>query len=195
MDSEDLAASHNVDTAIRANGKRELTEEDVCYKLGYPLPEWRKWSIFVPILCIQTCMTSSASMYGFAVEGIAEEFPVSETKARLGQFVFLICYAFGCELWAPRSEELGRWPTQQLSRFLVNIWQISTALAPNFGTIMVSRALGGLSTSGGSVTLGVIADLYEPEDTGFQYAVAFVILSSVGGAPIGAVIGGLVGQN
>lgn len=34
---------------------------------------------------------------------------------------------------------------------------------------------------------GVIADLYHPEDTGFQYAVAFVVLSSVGGAPIGTV--------
>jgi hypothetical protein len=44
------------------------------------------------------------------------------------------------------------------------------------------------------VTLGVIADLYQPEDSGFQYAVAFVVLSSVGGAPVGAVIGGFVGQ-
>lgn len=42
------------------------------------------------------------------------------------------------------------------------------------------------------VTLGVIADLYRPEDTGFQYAVAFVISSSIGGAPIGTVIGGFV---
>lgn len=54
---------------------------------------------------------------------------------------------------------------------------------------------------------GVIADLYHPEDTGFQYAVAFCVLSSVGGgeysawlfdtgltdsAPIGTVIGGFV---
>lgn len=194
VDGEDLAATHNLDTPSRADGKQELTEEDAFDILGYSLPAWRKWSILILILFIQTSMNSNASMYGFAVEGISEEFGVSETKARLGQFIFLIAYAFGCELWAPWSEELGRWPTQQLSLFLVNIWQISTALAPNFGTILVSRALGGLSTSGGSVTLGVIADLYEPEDTGFQYAVAFVILSSVGGAPIGAVIGGFVGQ-
>lgn len=192
---QDLTATgHDASSPVRADGKRELTEEDAWDRLGYSLPEWRKWSIFVLILFIQTSMNSNASMYGFAVEGISEEFGVSEVKARLGQFIFLIAYAFGCELWAPWSEELGRWPTQQLSLFLVNIWQISSALAPNFGTIMVSRALGGLSTSGGSVTLGVIADLYEPEDTGFQYAVAFVILSSVGGAPIGAVIGGFVGQ-
>lgn len=65
-------------------------------------------------------------------------------------------------------------------------------MSPTFGGVLTSRILGGLSTAGGSVTLGVIADLYHPEDTGFQYAVAFVVLSSVGGAPIGTVIGGFV---
>lgn len=192
---QDLAATgQDGSTLVRTDGKVELTEDDAYDKLGYSMPEWRKWSILVLILLIQTSMNSNASMYGFAVEGISEEFGISETKARLGQFLFLITYAFGCELWAPWSEELGRWPTQQLSLFLVNIWQIPSALAPNFGTLLVARGLGGLSTAGGSVTLGVIADLYQPEDTGFQYAVAFVILSSVGGAPIGAVIGGFVGQ-
>lgn len=34
--------------------------------------------------------------------------------------IFLICYAFGCELWAPWSEELGRRWTLQASLFLVN---------------------------------------------------------------------------
>jgi MFS family permease len=192
--NEDLAqVGPDAVEAARKDGKVELTEDDAYDKLGYSLPEWRKWSILILILLIQTSMNSNASMYGFAVEGITEEFGVSAAKARLGQALFLIFYAFGCELWAPWSEELGRWPTQQLSLFLVNIWQILSALAPNFGTILVARCLGGLSTAGGSVTLGVIADLYQPEDTGFQYAVAFVILSSVGGAPIGAVIGGFVG--
>ncbi|ERF70933.1 hypothetical protein EPUS_06718 [Endocarpon pusillum Z07020] len=178
----------------RADGKLELTEDDAYEKLGYSYPEWKKWMILVIILCIQTSMNSNASMYGFGVDGISERYGVSTTKARLGQFLFLVTYALGCELWAPWSEEFGRWPTQQLSLFLVNIWQIPSALAPNFGTLLVARGLGGLSTAGGSVTLGVIADLYQPEDTGFQYAVAFVILSSVGGAPVGAVIGGFVGQ-
>ena len=83
---------------------------------------------------------------------------------------------------------------EQLSLFLVNIWQLLSALAPNFGSLLVARCLGGLSTAGGSVTLGIIADIYQPEDSGFQYAVAFVVLSSVGGAPVGAVIGGFIGQ-
>jgi hypothetical protein len=178
----------------RADGKVVLTEDEAEAALAFSLPEWRKWTILVMILLIQTSMNSNASMYGSAVEGLAEKYSVSETDARLGQMIFLIAYAFGCELWAPWSEEIGRWPTQQASLFLVNVWQILSALSPTFGGVLVSRALGGLSTSGGSVTLGVIADMYRPEDTGFQYAVAFVILSSVGGAPVGAIIGGFVGQ-
>ena len=114
VDSEDLKAQgQEGGKVVRADGKVELTEDDAYDKLGYSLPEWRKWSILVLILLIQTSMNSNASMYGFGVEGIAEEFQISETKARLGQALFLIAYAFGCELWAPWSEELGRWPTRE----------------------------------------------------------------------------------
>ena len=186
------AGGGDIEKTQRADGKSELTEDDCEELLGYAYPEWRKWTILVTILLIQTSMNSNAAMYGSAVEGIAEKYHISESTARLGQALFLIAYAFGCELWAPWSEEIGRWPTQQASLFLVNIWQISSALSPTWGGLLASRILGGLSTSGGSVTLGVLADLYHQEDTGFQYAVAFVILSSVGGAPVGTVIGGFV---
>ncbi|RYO84001.1 hypothetical protein DL762_005871 [Monosporascus cannonballus] len=182
------------DEKRRPDGKVLLTEDEAESALAFALPEWRKWSILVLILCIQTSMNSNASMYGFAVDGLAGKYAVPASRARLGQFLFLFAYGFGCEFWAPWSEELGRWPTQQASLFLVNLWQILSALSPGIGGVLVSRVLSGLSTAGGSVTLGVIADMYHPEDTGFQYAVAFVILSSVGGAPIGAVIGGFVGQ-
>lgn len=73
---------------------------------------------------------------------------------------------------------------------LVNIWQLPVALAPNFATIMVGRALGGLSSAGGSVTLGMIADMWESDNQ--QYAVAFVVFSSVGGSVLGPIIGGFV---
>ena len=75
--------------------------------------------------------------------------------------IYLILYAFGCELWAPWSEELGRKPILQASLFLVNIWQLPAMFAPNFGTLLAARALGGLSSAGGSVTLGMVADLWE----------------------------------
>lgn len=53
---------------------------------------------------------------------------------------------------------------------------------------MVGRALGGLSSAGGSVTLGMVADMWEAHDQ--QYAVAAVVFSSVGGSVIGPVVGG-----
>jgi MFS family permease len=53
---------------------------------------------------------------------------------------------------------------------------------------MVGRALGGLSSAGGSVTLGMIADMWESDSQ--QYAVAFVVFSSVGGSILGPIVGG-----
>ena len=133
-------------------------------------------------------MNFNTSLYSNALKGISEEFGVSEQGARCGAMIFLVTYAFGCGLWAPWSEEFGRWPILQLSLFLVNIWQLPVALAPNFATIMVGRALGGLSSAGGSVTLGMIADMWDSEHQ--QYAVAFVVFSSVGGSVLGPIVGG-----
>lgn len=72
----------------------------------------------------------------------------------------------------------------------MNLWQIPCALAPNYATIVVGRTLGGLSSAGGSVTLGMVADMWEPDDQ--QYAVAFIVLSSVGGSVLGPVFGALI---
>jgi predicted MFS family arabinose efflux permease len=135
-------------------------------------------------------MNFNTSLYSNALSGISEEFGVSMQAARCGAMIFLVLYAFGCELWAPWSEELGRKPILQASLLLVNIWQLPVALAPNFASIMVGRALGGLSSAGGSVTLGMIADLWEPDSQ--QYAVAAVVFSSVGGSVLGPVVGGFV---
>ncbi|PLB47766.1 MFS general substrate transporter [Aspergillus steynii IBT 23096] len=173
--------------------KVELTEEDCYDQLGYAFPEWRKWMIIIVIFLVQTSMNFNTSLYSNAATGISEEFGVSMQAARCGAMIFLVLYAFGCELWAPWSEELGRKPILQLSLFLVNVFQLPVALAPNFASIMVGRALGGLSSAGGSVTLGMIADLWEADDQ--QYAVACVVFSSVGGSALGPVVGGFVEAN
>lgn len=132
-------------------------------------------------------------MYAHAVKSIAEEYHVSEQVARIPQMSFLVAYGFACELWAPWSEEYGRWPIQQISLFLINIWQIPCALSNNYATYVACRTLGGLSTAGGSVTLGVLADMWEPDEQ--EYAVAFLVLSSVGGSVVGTIIGAFVEVN
>ena len=144
----------------------ELKEADEYEHLGYCYPTWKKWFILTIMFLIQISINLNASLYANGVKHVATKFQLSEQAARVPQLTFLCAYAFGCELWAPWSEELGRWPTQQLSLLLVNIWQIPCALAPNYATLIICRLLGGLSTAGGSVTLGVVADMWEPDDQG-----------------------------
>lgn len=125
----------------RADGKRELTEDE-CYDiLPYRWPKWKKWGFLSVIACVQISMNFNTSVFPNAVTPLSEHFGVSEQAARVGQCVYLVMYSFGCELWAPWSEEFGRWPILQLSMFLINIWQLPAAFAPNFGSIIVARAL------------------------------------------------------
>lgn len=122
-------------------GKTELTEDDCYDKLAYRWPEWKKWSFLCVIAAIQISMNFNTSVFPNAVEPLAEHFGISDQAARVGQCVYLVLYSFGCELWAPWSEDFGRWPILQLSMFLINIWQLPCAFAPNFGTIVVCRSL------------------------------------------------------
>ena len=173
-----------------AGEKEEITEADCYDELGFSFPTWKKWTILSIIFVVQTSMNFNTSLYSNGIKGMTEEFHISEQAGRCGAMIFLVLYAFGCELWAPWSEEFGRWPILQLSLGLVNLWQLPVALAPNFASVMVGRALGGLSSAGGSVTLGMIADIFESDDQ--QYAVAFIVFSSVGGSILGPVIGGFI---
>ncbi|KAL4784883.1 major facilitator superfamily domain-containing protein [Aspergillus varians] len=188
MGVEKAENEHAGRDGMRADGKRELMEYQCYEKLGYCWPSWKKWGYLCAVACVQVSMNFNTSVFPNAVVPLSEAFHISEQHARTGQMAYLVTYSIGCELWAPWSEEFGRWPILQLSMFLINIWQIPCALAPNWGTIVVCRALGGLSTAGGSVTLGLIADIYEKETQ--QFPLAFIVLSSCIGTSIGGVIGG-----
>ncbi|KAL8773505.1 MAG: hypothetical protein Q9209_001609 [Squamulea sp. 1 TL-2023] len=174
----------------RGDGKIELTEVDAYRRLGFCYSAWKKWSILAVIFVVQCSMNFNAAVYGNVVDGLTERFSITAQHARIGQAVFLIAYAFGCELWAPWSEEFGRRSVLQMSLFLVNVFQLPCALARNYGTIIAGRVFGGLSSAGGSVTLGMVADMWEPDDQ--QYAVAFIVFSSVGGSVLGPVFGGFI---
>lgn len=125
----------------RSDGKRELKEHECYDKLGYCWPRWKKWTYLAAVAFVQVSMNFNTSVYPNAVKPLSKAFQISEQHARVGQMIYLVTYSVGCELWAPWSEEFGRWPILQLSMFLINIWQIPAALAPNWGTIIVARGL------------------------------------------------------
>ncbi|KAK7959244.1 sugar transporter [Apiospora aurea] len=187
--SSDEVQNENVGTGhVDSQGRRELKEVDCPEILAYAWPTWKKWMYLSAVAGIQISMNYNTSVFPSAIKPLSAEFGINEQGIRVGQMIYLVLYSFGCELWAPWSEEFGRWPILQLSMLLINIWQIPCALAPNWGTIVVCRALGGLSTAGGSVTLGLIADLYTQEEQ--QWPLAFIVLSSCIGTSIGGIIGG-----
>ncbi|TID19704.1 putative trans-sulfuration enzyme [Venturia nashicola] len=191
----------NVVTATKSAGPTILKEEDCEDKLGFAFSKAKKWAILTTIFAVQSSMNFNASVYGNAVAPMTEKFGVPAQMGRIGQMAFLIAYAFGCELWAPWSEELGRKPVLQWSLGLVNLWQIPCALISTFASgpsegavsaIIVFRTLGGLSSAGGSVTLGMVADMWKSDEP--AYGVAFVVFSSVLGSIFGPVVGGFLQQ-
>ncbi|ETS84428.1 hypothetical protein PFICI_02453 [Pestalotiopsis fici W106-1] len=167
-----------------------LNEADCAQYLGYAFPTWKKWKILIVIFLVQCSMNFNTSLYSNGLTGMSKEFDITIQAARTGAAIFLVTYAFGCELWAPWSEEFGRRWILQTSLALVNLCSLVAALAPNFPVLVVFRALGGLFSAGGSITLGIVADMYTAGTQ--QYAVAFVVLASVGGSIFGPIIGGFV---
>ncbi len=135
-----------------------LSEENSPGITGFVFSTRKKWTILSVIYIVQISMNFNASVYNNAVPGMMAEFGISESTALIGQWIFLIAYAFGSELWAPWSEEFGRWPVLQGSLLFVNLFQIPCACSTNITTVIVARCLGGLSSAGGSVTLGMVAD-------------------------------------
>lgn len=76
--------------------------ENMCYdRLGYSFSAKKKWLIISVIFLVQTSMNFNTSLYSNGLSGISEEFNVSMQAARCGAMIFLVCYAVGCELWAP----------------------------------------------------------------------------------------------
>lgn len=195
-----IHTSH-VTTATKSSTPTILREEDCENKLGFAFSTAKKWTILTTIFAVQSSMNFNASVYGNAIAPMTEKFGVSAQMGRIGQMAFLIAYAFGCELWAPWSEELGRKSVLQWSLGLVNLWQIPCALISTFApghskgavsAIIVFRTLGGLSSAGGSVTLGMVADMWKSDEP--AYGVAFVVFSSVLGSIFGPVVGGFLQQ-
>lgn len=98
---------------VSEDGKRILTEDDCYDVLGYSWPSWKKWMLLSSIFAVQVSMNFNTSVYPNNITPLSEHFQISEQAARVSQCVFLVLYAFGCELWAPWSEEFGRWPILQ----------------------------------------------------------------------------------
>jgi hypothetical protein len=89
--------------------KVKIAKDDCHGKLGF-LSVMEKMDDPYCHFPVQVSMNFNTSLYSNAIDGISSQYHVGAQAARCGAVIFLVFYAFGCELWAPWSEELGRKP-------------------------------------------------------------------------------------
>ena len=100
----DAARPDTANSGDLYGGKKLITHAECKGRFASDLSEWKKWKILAILGLVQISMNLNCSLYSNAIPGIAKDFDRSEDAARWGAAVFLIAYAFGCELWAPWSE-------------------------------------------------------------------------------------------
>lgn len=157
-------------------------------------PKWKRWyiTLFVNSLNILTCWSAGAISSGSTQ--IEEEFGVSSEIAVLSLSLYVLGFAFGPMLLAPLSEYFGRKPVYIVSWGLLFIFQLPIALAPNIGTILVCRFIGGFVGSPPLTnTGGTISDLWTRNESGGPMAVYGI--SSTFGPPSALMISGYIAQN
>ncbi|KAG9521738.1 MFS general substrate transporter, partial [Aureobasidium melanogenum] len=153
----------------------------------------KRWYItcFASSLNVLTCL--AAGGYSSGVGQLVTEFGVSDEVGTVGLSMYILGFAIGPMLLAPLSEYFGRNPVYFCSWFILFIFQLPLALAPNIGTILVCRLISGF---GGSAPLtntgGSVSDVWNRNDSG--PAMSIYGLSSTFGPPMALVISGYIAQ-
>ena len=102
-------------------------------------------------------------------------------------------FQVGPLILSPLSEIYGRRPVLNYANVFLTVWQLAAALAPNLGSLIAFRFLGGL---GGSACLsiggGVIADLFPIQQRGL--ANSMFVVGPLFGPVLGPIIGGFIAE-
>lgn len=89
---------HNEQRPSGDGAKVIITKETNPEALALRFSVWKKWMILSVIFLVQTSMNFNTSLYANGQAGMAEAFNVSHQTTVTGAAIFLITYAFGCEL-------------------------------------------------------------------------------------------------
>lgn len=106
-------------------------------------PTWRRYYIglFASWLNVLTCWCAGSISSGS--EQIQKEFGVSQDLTTLLLALYVLGFAVGPVILAPLSEYFGRRPVYVVSWFILFMFQLPIALAPNYGTLVACRFIGG----------------------------------------------------
>ncbi|KAG8731223.1 hypothetical protein FRC11_004697 [Ceratobasidium sp. 423] len=195
---EDHVSNSDAQTEVNSDPERDVKSTLVNWDDNDPenprnLSRFRKWTITLlsSALCLSVALGSS--IVTGDIPGPMEEFQVSEEVVNLTVTLFVVGFGVGPLVFAPMSEILGRYPVYCISMGLYFIFTLPSALAPNIGCLIVSRALAGIASSAPMTNVGgTLADIWDVEDRGAAMA---VFSSSIFMGPcIGPLIGGFIGE-
>ncbi|KAG0649296.1 MFS transporter cpaT [Hyphodiscus hymeniophilus] len=157
-------------------------------------PESKKWFLISLIASITFISPLASSMFAPAVSFMDADFHnSSELLGSLTVSIFVCGYVIGPLLLAPLCEIYGRRDVLTCANIFFCVWQIGCALAPNIGSLIAFRLLGGIGGAG-CLTIGggVIADLFHADRRGT--ATAIYTVGPLFGPIVGPICGGFVGQ-
>ncbi|EEH49669.1 uncharacterized protein PADG_05748 [Paracoccidioides brasiliensis Pb18] len=183
--------------SVKSNVTGKVEDYDlVTFKISDPEnpKNWskgRKWyiTIVVAITCFVVAFDSSVITSG--IGQVAEEFRVSEVVALLTITVFVIGFGVGPMVFAPVSELVGRKPIYVSTLLVAVIFLIPCAVAKNFATLVVCRAIAGIAFSAPMTLVGgTLADMWKNEERGVPMA-AFSAAPFIGPA-VGPLVGGFL---
>ncbi|OAG03522.1 MFS general substrate transporter [Paraphaeosphaeria sporulosa] len=184
---------HEVRSNITGNIERY---ELVTWKINDPEnpKNWSKAYKWWCTMCVAlTCfvVAFNSAVITADIEGVAEEFNVSEEVALLTITLFVVGFGVGPMAFAPLSEIVGRRIIYATTLFLAVIFTIPGAVAKNIETLLVTRALAGIWFSAPMTLVGgTLADMWRNEERGVPMA-AFSAAPFIGPA-IGPLVGGFL---
>lgn len=79
-------------------GRIILTEAEYPRVLARAYSTRKRWTILSIIFLVQCSMNFNTSLYSNGLIGMSDEFGITVQTARTGAAIFLVTYAFGCEL-------------------------------------------------------------------------------------------------
>ncbi|KFY46024.1 hypothetical protein V494_00647 [Pseudogymnoascus sp. VKM F-4513 (FW-928)] len=131
-----------------------------------------KWycTMIVCLTCFTVSFTSTVITPG--IDDVAREFQISKEVSLLTISLFIIGFGLGPIVFAPLSEVYGRRIIYATTLFAAVLLLIPCALAPNFATLLVCRALDGIAFSAPMTLVGgTLADLWNKNERGIPMAV------------------------
>ncbi|OAL04999.1 MFS general substrate transporter [Phaeosphaeriaceae sp. SRC1lsM3a] len=152
----------------------------------------KSYALFVAIMSVMNS-TMSSSLASGVTEPLSIYFNVTSPYLLiLPTSMFLVGYVFGPMAWGPLREQYGRKGIMICAFAILTIFSIASAVAPNFGALVVFRLLVGIGGSCAiSVVGGICADIWhDPISRG--RSMALFMAATTFGPILGPLVSGFI---